>query len=105
MYNIVHVNQHDENQKSPLAETEATDLEEILNRYDNVFKEELGLLKGTTVTIHIEKDAHPQFYKPRQVPFSMKDKVLKELTRLEDQGIIKPVQFSDWATPIVLVPT
>ena len=101
--NILHVNQHDENQKSPLAETEATDLEEILNRYDDIFKEELGLLKGTTVTIHIEKDAHPQFYKPRQVPFSMKDKVLKELTRLADQGIIKPVQFSDWATPIVPV--
>ena len=47
------------------------------------------------------RDAHPRFYKPRQVPLSMKDKVLEELTRLEDQGIIKPVQFSDWATPIV----
>ena len=101
--NILHVNQHDENQKSPLAETKGSDLEGILNRYDDVFKEELGLLKGTTVTIHIEKDANPPFYKPRQVPFSMKDKVLKELTRLEDQGIIKPVQFSDWATPIVPV--
>ena len=95
--NIIHVNQHDENQKSPLAETEDRDLEEIVNRYDDdVFKEELGLLKGVTVTIDVKKDAHLQLYKSLQVPFFMKYKVLKQLTRLGDQRIIRPAEVLDW---------
>ena len=75
-----------------------------MNRYDaDVFKEELGLLKGASVTIDVKKDAHPQFYKSIQVPFSMKYKVLKELTRLGDQRIIRPAEFLDWTMPILPV--
>ena len=33
----------------------------------------------------------------------MQQKLHKELERLQEQGIIEPVQFSDWAAPIVLV--
>ena len=79
------------------------DVEEILKPFEDVFKEELGLLKGTTVKIHVDKDSQPKFFKPRNVPFSMKEKVSKELTRLQEQGIIQPVSFSDWAAPIVPV--
>ena len=42
----------------------------------------------------------PKFTKPAQfIPCN--DKVNKELERLQQQGIIKPVQFSEWAAPIV----
>lgn len=33
----------------------------------------------------------------------MKDKVEQELTRLQHEEVISPVQFSDWAAPIVPV--
>ena len=33
----------------------------------------------------------------------MRERVEAELERLLQQGIIEPVQFSDWATPIVQV--
>ena len=33
----------------------------------------------------------------------MKVLVAKELDRLEEEGIIEPVTFSDWAAPIVPV--
>ena len=33
----------------------------------------------------------------------MRAKVEQELDRLHQQGIIEPVQFSDWAAPIVPV--
>ena len=45
----------------------------------------------------------PKFYKPRSVPFAMRNFVEKELERLQMQGIIEPVKFSDWAAPIVPV--
>ncbi len=38
------------------------------------------------------------------MPFALKDAVGQELDRLEKHGVIKKVDSSDWATPIVTVP-
>lgn len=45
----------------------------------------------------------PKFFKPRPVPFLLKGKVEEELSRLEQLGIISPIQHSQWAAPIVPV--
>ena len=37
------------------------------------------------------------------MPYALRRKVEAELERLEKEEIIAPVQFSDWATPIVPV--
>ena len=42
-------------------------------------------------------------FKPRTVPYVLKVKVGTELDRLVKQGNITPIQFSDWAAPIVPV--
>ena len=42
-------------------------------------------------------------YKARLVPYFLKHRIELELQRLEKQGIIKPVECSDWATPVVPV--
>ena len=39
----------------------------------------------------------------RPVPLALKPKVEEELDRLQSEGIISPVQFSNWAAPIVPV--
>ncbi|XP_037958734.1 uncharacterized protein K02A2.6-like [Teleopsis dalmanni] len=38
----------------------------------------------------------------RQVPFALIPQYKKEINRLKDAEILKPVQFSEWASPIVL---
>ena len=40
----------------------------------------------------------------RTVPFALRQKVEDKLERLERQGIVEPVQFSEWAAAIVPVP-
>ena len=47
---------------------------------------------------------HQDFFKPRPVPFAIKDAIGKKLDRLEQQAIIRKVDSSDWAAPIVPVP-
>ena len=78
-------------------------LQQVLAQHADVFKEGLGELRGTTAKIHIDSSTHPRFEKPRQVPFAIRAEVEKELERLLALGILQPVQFSDWATPIVPV--
>ena len=37
-------------------------LQDILDKYSDLFNDEMGILKGTKVTIHIQPDARPQFF-------------------------------------------
>ena len=78
-------------------------LDRILSKYPVVFKNELGLLKGTKAKMFVDVDATPRFFKPRSVSYYLKEKVEQELARLQDDGMISPVRFSDWAAPIVPV--
>ncbi len=60
-------------------------------------------MKDVKVTLQVVPKVKPKFLKPRTVPFLLRDKVEKELDRLEQLGIISPVQHSQWAAPIVPV--
>lgn len=75
----------------------------VLDKYPEVFREELGTLKGHKAKIYVDPDATPKYCKARPVPYAMQPKVEAELERLENEGIIKPVHFADWAAPIVPV--
>ena len=78
-------------------------LKEMLDQHQTLFKDELGRIKGVKATIHVDKHATPRLFKPRPVPFALREKVEMELARLERAGIIQPVQFSEWGAPIVPV--
>lgn len=44
------------------------------------------------------------FLKSRSLPFAMREKVEVELDRLIKEHIIEPVNFSEWAAPVLPVP-
>ena len=78
-------------------------VDRIVNKHKNLFRDELGTLKGMTAKIFATPNAQPRFFKPRSVPYLLKEKVGIEIERLQQAGIIKPVTFSDWAAPVVPV--
>ena len=78
-------------------------LESITNRYPQLFEEGLGTLKSKKASIHVDAGTKPIFYRPRPVPYALREKIEQELERLVKAGTIEPVQYSDWATPIVPV--
>ncbi len=83
----------------------AESLEAIKKRYESsVFSEGLGLITPFKGNMILKSDVQPKFYKPRPVPFSIKEAVGEELDRLESEGIIERVNHSEWAAPIVAVP-
>ena len=68
-----------------------------------MFSGNLSEITGAPATLHVDPSQPPRFYKARPVPYSLKNKVEAELTRLQESGVISPVQFSDWAAPTVPV--
>ena len=87
------------------ADHSSTRLQEVINKYSEVFRDELGTLNGRKAKIYVKENSKPQFYRHRAVPYvyALRAGVEKELDRLEKEGIIEPVQFSEWAAPIVPV--
>lgn len=55
---------------------------------------------------HLEllPDAKPKFFRPRTIPFALQKATKHEIDRLVSEGILKPIQCTEWATPIVVVP-
>lgn len=74
-----------------------------IDKHSVVFDGQLGTLKGHKVKLDIDSEVTPKFVRARAVPFSMKEGVEKALEELEKSGIISPVRYSKWATPIVPV--
>ena len=70
-------------------------VQSVLDCYADVFRDELGTVKGMTAMIHVETAATPRFHKARSVPFALRARVEDELERLKKQGIIQPVHFSE----------
>ena len=80
-----------------------TTLQGVLEEYKEVFEDTLGTLKGYKAKLHIDQTVPPKFCKSRPVPYSMQALVDEELDRLVKDGVIEPIQHSDWAAPIVPV--
>ena len=60
-------------------------------------------MQGFKAKILVEERATPHFCKAQTVPYTLKDLVDKELDRLVAEDTLEPVQFLDWASPIVPV--
>ena len=93
----------DSDHENPCITTQER-LESLLDTYAEVFEDKLGTFKSAKAKITLKEGSQPQFRKARQVPYSLRPKVEEELKRLESEGILSKVEWSDWATPIVPVP-
>ena len=78
-------------------------LKGMLDRHAEVFKSELGTLKGYEAKNLGGFGAQPRFHNARPVLYAMKSEVEAALDRLQKDGIIEPIQFADWAASIVAV--
>jgi len=83
-------------------------LEAVLAKHSDLFRgdlfrDELGTIKGTTAKLHVIPEAKPRFYRPRSIPYALRSRVDQALEKLVSEGTLEAVQFSEWAAPIVPV--
>ena len=76
----------------------------LQERYHEVFSKSLGTIMPFHAKLSVMPEAKPRFFKPRPVPYALKDKVASELDRLHEAGVLEKVPYSEWAAPVVAVP-
>lgn len=78
---------------------------QLLKEYPNVFSGKLGHCTKFKIHLPLNSTFHgqPTFLPARQIGHHIKPLVNKELDRLESEGAIERVEFSEWAAPIVVV--
>ena len=75
-------------------------LDSVHAEFPVLFSDKLGCAKKFFHEIHLHPDAKPVAYKLHPVPFSLHDKVSAELRKMQDDGIIEPIDASDWVNPL-----
>ena len=79
-------------------------VQQLLTKYSQIFHKGAGTILGYQADIKLKEGARPIFKKSRSVAYALQPTLEAELKRLQEEGIIKPVQTSLWATPLVVVP-
>lgn len=74
----------------------------LLVKYEELFRDSTEPAK-IEVELKCKEGKESKFFKARGLPYALKDKVEKQLQERVKAGILKPIEYSDWASPIVAV--
>ena len=81
-------------------------VQHIVNNHSSVFQGQ-GKLQNKQIELIIDEAVKPVAQKQRRIPFHLREKVERELSKLEHDDIIEPVpdtEETDWISPLVIVP-
>ena len=76
----------------------------IVSRFPAVFSAEVGKIQGYKAVIRLKEGTKPIFKKSRSVAYALQPALETELMRMQQEGILEPIESSEWATPLVIVP-
>lgn len=95
--------QFDENnvQIKNVISADSKNVDNVLMKFPQVFSNTLGTYNKLKCKLSLKENSKPIFFKPRQIPYALKEKVEKEIDRLISEKIVTPVHTSDWGTPVV----
>ena len=79
-------------------------VQQLLTKYSKIFQKGVGTIAGYQADVKLKEGTKPIFKKCRSVAYALQPILDAELQRLQEEGIIEPVQASAWATPLVVVP-
>ncbi|XP_055913593.1 uncharacterized protein K02A2.6-like [Eupeodes corollae] len=77
---------------------------DLCNEFSSIFDKSLGRCIPFKAHLQLKSKASPKFFRSRPIPFSQMDSFKQEVERLVSEGIWKPIKFSNWAAPVVVVP-
>ena len=89
---------------SELHRIQSDKLREILEKHAALFEKKIGTIQGYKADIRLKPEAKPIFKKSRPIAYALQAALTQEIEYLQQEGILEPVEASEWATPLVVVP-
>lgn len=77
---------------------------EIKKEFKTVFEPATDPIKEFKATLNLKHDAKPIFLKATSPPYAVRDEIARQLKDLEQKGIIKYTEHSEWASKLVIAP-
>ena len=77
------------------------ELENVLSKHSALFEPGLGTIEGVKAKLYLKEGAMPRFCTAHTVLFAIRSKVEVEIDCQVAEGVLEPVKFSEWATPVV----
>ena len=87
-----------------LSVTQKNALLRLLLQHEELFDGTLGEWQDELVNFELRPEAKPYHGRPFPVPHHHKDTIKKEVQRLVEIGVLKPIQESEWAFPSFIIP-
>uniref|UniRef100_A0A0N5B5L5 RNA-directed DNA polymerase n=1 Tax=Strongyloides papillosus TaxID=174720 RepID=A0A0N5B5L5_STREA len=75
----------------------------MASKHVELFKDELGTIKGQQIHLKVKENVKPIYCEARRVPFSRMEPVKKCLEQMVQKGVLIPVDNPEWSAPIVVV--
>ena len=95
---------HDVKQLTMSDPTDKHRIDSLLKKYPSILQKTIGKMANIRGRLNLKEGVAPVFLKARPVPYSLRKSVELELEKLVKEGVLTPVSWSEWATPIVVVP-
>ena len=76
----------------------------VIQIHSDLFKDELRTIKGLSAKLELKEWVSPKSFGARTVPYALQQAGEEEYDHLEQDGIIRKLELSEWATPMVHVP-
>ena len=86
-----------------LFSVEARQMFDPKENFSKLFGSGVGTVQGHEARITLTAKAKPRFHRPRPVPHALQEKVNQKLHGMQREGVIRPVEKSGWATPVVVI--
>lgn len=83
---------------SPLTAVQGAQLDKLLEKYSDVFKNTAGKMTGPPVKMHLKPNSSPVFAKAHEIPFALRDAYAKEIDLKIASGFYERVKYSEWAS-------
>ena len=68
-----------------------------------LFDRGVGKVNDVSVSLDLKHDSRPKYCQPRPIPFAIKERVGKAIEKMVETGMWKPINHSEYASPIVPV--
>lgn len=81
------------------------DVNKFKSIYPKVFSNDFSQkVIGYVANVNVKSNAVPVFCRPYTLPYALREPVEKQIEEMVSVGILMPTHYSEWASPVVVVP-